>query len=435
MKNYFILLALLPILSFISSCSKDEIEEATEYNDVSVVVNDDGTTSNGSRFAAVDNNTFYLDYIKYSVEEGHLIVSGYDKAGFDGNAKIVSAIVYRGNSYEVLAIGNNAFKGCKILKSVSMPSGITSFGENAFRDCSALESITMPEKLMKIGETAFYNCSSLKSIYIPWGVSSGLSGSTFFGCTALTSITVDKRNLVYDSDDNCNAIIKTNSHTLIRACQNTIIPERVTEIGDCAFAGCTGLTSITIPSSVTWIYPCAFYGCTGLTSITIPASVRDIGYSAFDGCSKLKKVTINSQILLSEEYGYLNLKVCFGNQVEECIISEGITSIGEGNFAGSSGLKNITIPSSVTSIEARAFNGCSSLTSITIPLNVTRIGGSAFASCTGLTEVHCKGQTPPYTDNGVFSDYTKPTLYVPTGYIEAYKGTYHWKFFSKIVEE
>ena len=87
----------------------------------------------------------------------------------------------------------------------------------------------------------------------------------FGGCSGLTSILVDENNKIYDSRDNCNAIIKTATNALIVGCMNTKIPDSVTSIGDCAFSGCTGLTSIVIPNSVTSIKYSAFEGCGDLT--------------------------------------------------------------------------------------------------------------------------------------------------------------------------
>ena len=92
------LLLMVISLFSIASCSKDDDDNSeTSFVDTKVVVNDDGTTSNGGIFSAIDDKNFYLDYIKYTVEEGHLVVSGYDKAGFKGEAKIVSSITYKQN--------------------------------------------------------------------------------------------------------------------------------------------------------------------------------------------------------------------------------------------------------------------------------------------------------------------------------------------------
>ena len=151
----------------------------------------------------------------------------------------------------------------------------------------------------------------------------------------------------------------------------------VTSIGDHAFYGNSGLTSVTIGNSVTSIGQHAFWYCTGLTSVTIPNSVTSIGADAFYKCSGLTSVTI-------------------GNSV---------TSIGNQAFYECSGLTSVTIGNSVTSIGNQAFYGCKSLTSVTIPNSVTSIGGGAFGGCSGLTS--------PIYNAHVFA-------YMPTSYSGAY---------------
>ncbi len=126
---------------------------------------------------------------------------------------------------------------------------------------------------------------------------------------------VNSGNSIYDSRNNCNAIIRTSTNSLITGCQNTVIPNTITSIDQYAFGSCTGLTSITIPDSVTTIGEHAFMGCSGLISITIPNSVTFIGQNAFWHCTSLTSVTI-------------------GN---------GVTSIRNGAFSGCSGLTSFTI--------------------------------------------------------------------------------------------
>ena len=250
-------------------------------------------------------------------------------------------------SANVTSIGDGAFEGCNSLESIEIPANVTSIGSDAFYNCPGLKSLTIPVSLTIIGENAFYGCTGLESISvaagntkydsrnkcnalietrtntlilgcnktvipddvkiiddyaflgctglisieIPASVTSIGSGA-FKGCTGLGSISVAAENTKYDSRNNCNALIETETNTLIQGCNNTVIPGGVMSIGDDAFYLCTGLTGIEIPASVTTIGETAFYGCTGLTSIEIPAGMTDIGNDAFSGCSGLTSVTI-----------------------------------------------------------------------------------------------------------------------------------------------
>ena len=156
----------------------------------------------------------------------------------------------------------------------------------AFDDCGMLTSITIQNSVTSIGEEAFGRCSSLTSITLPNSVTS-IGKYAFHGCSSLESIVVDENNTVYDSRNNCNAIIETNTNKLIVGCKNTIIPNSVTSIGESAFFDCDSLTSVIIPNSVTSIGEGAFECCSSLTSITLPNSVTSIGWGAFFDCDSL----------------------------------------------------------------------------------------------------------------------------------------------------
>ena len=161
----------------------------------------------------------------------------------------------------------------------------------------------------------------------------------------------------------------------------------VTSIGERAFLGCSGLTSVTIPSSVTSIGEHAFSGCSGLTSVTIPSSVTSIEGFAFSECSGLTSVTIPSSV----------------------------TSIGGYAFSGCSGLTSVTIPSSVTSIGWSAFEGCSGLTAVTIPSSVTSIGDCAFCDCMSLLRVYYLGNAPEGMYDIYYGDPATLVSYVREG--------------------
>ncbi len=199
-----------------------------------------------------------------------------------------------------------------------------------------------------------------------------IGNHAFDGCSGLTSVTIP------------NSVTSIGNHAFYGCYGLTsiTIPNSVTSIGGSAFYQCYGLTSVTIPNSVTSIGEYAFYNCPGLTSITIPNSVTSIGANTFRGCSGLTSVTIGSGVTSIESNTFSD---CSG--LTSVTIGSGVTSIGGSAFYNCSGLTSVTIPNSVTSIGNYAFSGCSGLTSITIPNSVTSIGSSAFYNCSGLTSV------------------------------------------------
>ena len=276
---------------------------------------------------------------------------------YSGNVVIPSSVTYSGNTYAVTSIGDYAFSRCRGLTSITIPNSVTSIGELAFRSCSGL-----------------------------------------------TTIVVESGNTMYDSRNNCNAIVESATNTLMLGCKNTIIPNSVTSIGDWAFCNCSGLTSITIPNSVTSIGNKAFAGCDGLTSITIPNSVTSIGERAFYYCCGLTSVTIGNSVTSIGDFAFYE---CYGltsvifnaencNDFSAAWTSDNLTSFTIGDKVqripanlcrGLSKLTSITIPNSVNSIGYYAFSGCRGLTSVTIGNSVTSIGAYAFYECYGLTSV------------------------------------------------
>ena len=332
---------------------------------------------------------------------------------------IPKSIIYGDEAYKVTSIGPLAFKYCSGLTSITIPNSVTSIRDGAFSGCTGLTSITIPESVTSIGDGAFSDCSgltsvvwnakncssssynddapfyairsqitsftfgdvvehipaylcyemsSLTSITIPESVTS-IDFGIFLGCSGLTSIVVKDGNRVCDSRNNCNAIIATATNTLFVGCKNTIIPNTITSIGDGAFNGCTGLTSITIPESVTSIGDYSFKDCTGLTSVTIPNSVTSIGDGAFTGVQNI----VYTGTATGSSWGAKNLN----RYVEGYFVYD---SAAKTQLLGCSTVATgeIIIPESVTSIGYAAFYGCTSLTSITIPESVTSIGYHAF---------------------------------------------------------
>ena len=349
---------------------------------------------------------------------------------------------------------------------IILKSGTQSITSSAFSVCYGLTSIIIPNSVTSIGGNAFYGCSGLTSVSIPNSVIS-ISSSSFSDCNGLTSIVVENDNTVYDSRNGCNAIIETASNTLIKGCMNTIIPDGVTIIGENAFAGTHGLTTIVIPQSVTSISFCAFTGCQDLASIIIPEGVVTIGDAAFGACSSLTSITIPKTVTNigapyqsgNAFYSCSNLSsivVEDGNTVYDSrngcnaiietatntlltgcrntIIPKDITKIGSQAFSGCSGLTSIIIPNGVTYISNVAFSQCSDLTSVTIPESITNINTQAFWHCDNLSMVKIGAKTPIYISNNVFTNQSHATLCVPRGSKAAYEAANVWKDFKEIIE-
>ena len=169
--------------------------------------------------------------------------------------------------------------GCR---SSIIPEGISMIRLHAFSGCTGLTSAVIPNSVTEIGEEAFRGCTGLTSIMIPDSVTE-IGRGAFEGCAGVANISVSIDNPSYVSIN--NSCLSKDLRKLIFGCRASIIPEGVSMIGEFAFSGCTGLTSIVIPDSVTVIDAFAFYGCINLTIIKIPESVTAIGISALYGCN------------------------------------------------------------------------------------------------------------------------------------------------------
>ena len=197
-----------------------------------------------------------------------------------------------GDSVEI--IGNGTFQNCSNLTSINLPDSLIGIGGGGFRYCSSLSSITFPNSLEGIGSMSFRNCDSLSSINVPASVTF-IGRSAFANCSSIVSISVDPNNPVFDSRDNCNAIISSATNELAYGCVNTVIPNTVTSIGNNAFNGHTTLASISIPSSVTKIDEFAFQNCSScmtfdFSSATAVPTLNNV--NAFSSTNANKKIIV-----------------------------------------------------------------------------------------------------------------------------------------------
>ena len=345
-------------------------------------------------------------------------------------------------SESVDTICKNAFYGCGI-KSLYIPKSVKSIGECITGSCNQLTSIkvdpantvydsrnncngiiktaenelyvgiqntVIPNTVTSISGYAYRDCKQLKSILIPANISSIKQASNFespfYGCDNLVSIKVDANNTVFDSRDNCNAIIGKRSDELVYGWQTTVIPNSVTTIGRDAFSDCLGLTSIVIPEGVTGINSSAFSNCENLVSVSLPESLTSWDWGVFSQCHSLTSIQLPSKLNYIAYSAYWN-----------CL-----------------GLVNIKIPESIERIVDTAFECCYRLKALSLPSKLTEIGDEAFRYCDDLESVVVKNPVPPTISGLTFSKCQGVTLYVPKGCIGAYRSADNWRYFEHIVE-
>ena len=335
----------------------------------------------------------------------------------------------------VVDIGEWAFYNCRALTSVLIPNGVTNVGDRAFYGCRKMARVTIGKGVTSIGRYAFSNCNILAEfvvsadntnyksdsgllltkdgatlvsgvngdVVIPDGVAEVMNRA-FHGRRGLTSVTIpgSVTNIANSAFDSCSGLVEfvvaADNHfyksvsgllltedgkTLVAGVNgDVVIPDGVTSIGDNAFDGRSGLTSVAIPDGVTSIGKSAFYDCSGLGNLTIPDSVTSIGGDAFYDCTGLGNLTIPNSVTSIGERAF---ELCEG--LTSVALPRGLTNIGEGVFEFCKSLTSVTIPDGVTSIGAYAFRGCSELTSVTIPNSVTSVGDLAFSGCSSLTSM------------------------------------------------
>ena len=392
-------------------------------------------------------------------------------------------------------VGSYAFAGCSHLRSFTIPNSVTSIGYEAFGylpittltipqgvtrietyafiNCGSLTSVSLPNTLESLDSYCFQGCSSLTSITIPSSVT--YMDQPFLGCSSLTSIVVESGNLVYDSRNNCNAIIETASGKLISGCSTTVIPQGVTSIEGLAFEGQAALTSITLPNSVLRIRGRAFCGCSSLNAITIPSSVQVIEDESFRGCSSLTSIVVESGNNVYDSRNNCNaiIETATNRLIAGCqntiipndvaiiagsafrsqsnltsiTIPEGVTTIGEWSFA-ESGLTSIVIPNSVTNLGWAAFHGCTSLRSVVLPNSLDTIQAEMFVYCpiqsiflpssvkhikhagfydTPLSQIYLTSPTPVTLETEEVFICGALTCYIPTGTLQAYQSMPMWQ--------
>ena len=153
---------------------------------------------------------FYYRISATELEVANKVFSDQNKSAYSGAVTIPATVTYSGKTFNVVSIGEYAFRDCTRLTSVVIPNSVKSIGAYAFYNCSQVNAINLPSSITNIGMGAFEGCSSLASMVLPNGIPA-IEDETFFGCTALRAV---------------------------------VIPASVASVGEEAFSRCSSLISI-----------------------------------------------------------------------------------------------------------------------------------------------------------------------------------------------
>ena len=347
----------------------------------------------------------HYEFDDYSYTAGVLALPGGEK--YTGDVEITETVEYKGDTYSVVRIEDNAFMDCAELTSVTIPSTIYRIGQSAFLRCEALTSIEVPSSVNTMGDGVFMGCSGLTSVTFDAGVAN-IPESTFNGCKALTSFVVPDGVIEIRDDafSNCSAL------------ETIELPNSLYQIGESAFVLCSRLSSIELPSALSTIGKYAFSLCTSLPTITIPASVTTIGESAFEQCSSLTSIEVEDT-----NANYCSKDGVLYSKDETTLVA--VPGGKEGVFA---------IPEGVTAVSKSAVSYCTKLTHLSIPQSMATIEEYAFYGCENIKNIVCFAIYPPSVKGSnafTYIDRDETLLLVPTGSESSYTSDAYWNWFHK----
>ena len=365
---------------------------------------------------------YYCPELKKVSINNNDILSRWDEHGYPESLKWVFGEQVEeyiiGNG--VTRIGSYVFDGCKKMKSVEIPSSVTSIGEFPFRDCSDLNKVIISDiaawcrinfkdwksNPLYYAHNLYLNDEKIEDLVIPNSVTS-IESYAFIGCSGLTSVEIpcSVTSIGNAAFKSCSGLVKVNISDLSAWCRINFNDSESNPLSMAHSLYLNGeeIVNLVIPNDVSSIRPYAFYSCYGITSVTIPSWVTSIG--GFLGCTNLKTVIIDSDSLLSKQYSpNSSLKYVFGNNVEEYVVGNSVTSIGAYAFCNCSYMKSIDIPSSITSIGYMTFSGCSGLTKVNI---------SDIAAWCGINFIDWESNPLYYAHNLYLNDEIIDSLIIP----------------------
>jgi hypothetical protein len=354
---------------------------------------------------------FEVDGLIYSVIENKNVEIIGNRISQPIDLYINNKVDYYGNTYDIIAISNTAFKNCSYLSSVQIEKGIKKIGDSAFESCANLQMINIPSNLSVIGNAAFKNCSILEYI---------------------------------------------------------ILPDSISTIPNECFYGCKILDSVSIPSNVITIGEYAFYNCWSIEKLIIPSAVTEVGAYALKGCRNLRELILEDgkvPLLLSHKgenesgSGYIDANgkkiyieyynSYFSNiPIEVLYIGRNLSNESRYSICEKKWESYYKFYYYVVNSYDAPFSNLSKLKELVIGENVDILGPEkeyisefdlyvtpgSFKKCSSIQTVEVKNPIPP--TGAEFSDavYSKAHLTVPTESKSLYKEAIGWKDFVSLMK-
>lgn len=369
-----------------------------------------------STLTTIDDMAFQNTYSLQSVRlPKSLTLLGSYAFAYSG----IASLSYEEEATMDFAIGSNAFLQCNSLTSAIFLTPTLASGSDIFRECTALKTLTIKGQGTKLPISFCDGCSALESVSFENSAITTLENFSFFGCSALKSISLPSsvQSIGALAFNRCSALTE---FEIPKSCATIAVATSAT-IGKCnVFGGDRGLAAFKVASGNTAFvvgedgalysadktrlvaYPAGRLG----EGFSLPEGVTSIDYGAFEGAATLKVLTLPSTLtslstgalacspittlLLTrpDQLTTLETDCCRFSQLLSYSIPSSVTSLGNHAFMESSTLTSVVIPSTITALPVQSFASCSALTSVSIEGNaLTSIGSSCFAGDSKLTSI------------------------------------------------
>ena len=430
--------------------------------------------------------------LKYSYSTGNTVATVIQDDSYQGLTEVTipATATLGGKTYQVKAVGNNAFKSCSKLVSLTLPEGLVSIGkysfyntgikelvfpvtlksigEYAFQYCSQIRTIILPEGLESIGRYSFNYMSNLQKVILPSSLTS-IGERAFFYCQNLSSVEShitepfdipesafaasstwdsDKREYNY-SPTSATLYVPINTKSKYAAAKgwNMFAAVEEGELKE-GFDGSLKYSYSTGGSEAMVIQDDSYQE---LTEVTIPATatlggktyrVTAVGNDAFKNCKKMTSLTLTNGLVSIGNNAFQNTRM------SSISLPGTLRTIGNSAFEDCYSLTSVVVPEGVEKIGSYAFSYMYNLEKITLPSTLKEIGSRMLIWDSKLTIVVSNISEPFAVDDATFvyksqwnseaSQYVytqlPATLYVPKGKVAVYQNTSGWNWFAGIEE-